>query len=65
MTGRIALRLNLGRKLLAVAGMLAALAALIVGLAEAQSEGPLAFEVAFGLGLEAATSPPASARGWT
>ncbi len=47
MTNRIVLRLNLGKKLLlAAAGILAATGPLMVGLMKAQSEAPLAFEVA-------------------
>ncbi len=47
MTNRISLRLNFGKKLLlAGAGILAASAPLLVGLLKAQSEAPLAFEVA-------------------
>jgi uncharacterized protein (TIGR03435 family) len=47
MSNRIVLRLNFGKRLLLVAlGILAASAPLIVGLVKAQSDAPLAFEVA-------------------
>jgi bla regulator protein blaR1 len=47
MSNRVVLNLNFGKKLLlAAAGMLAASGPIFVGLAKAQSQGPVAFEVA-------------------